>query len=140
MNINESFLSNEEDFKYIKTLAEEHKIHIYQGSIYDDRIVQSIVELTEKEGFAFDKLFISNVYDWDSNHKKRQLLGKNIKALSNDNTKIVEVVPYPQDECHVNIVYYKDPQSQQGYDPLVMRGKKNVSREEMYPGALLLGS
>lgn len=138
LDIEESFLSNEEDFHHIKKLAEEHQIHIYQGSIYDEDIVNRIVNLTKKEGYVFDSLFISNVYDWDSDKKKRNFLSKNIKSLSDDNTKIVEVVPNSKDQCHVNIVYYKDPQSHQLYDPLVMRGEKSVSKKEMYPRAPLL--
>lgn len=138
LDIDESFLANEDDFNHIKKLAEENKIHIYQGSIYEHNIVKAIVGLTKQEGYIFDTIFISNVYDWDSDYKKRQLLRKNIKIISNDNTKIIEVVPYPKDKCNVNIVYYKDPQSQQLYDPLIMRGKKNLSRKEIYPEAPLL--
>lgn len=137
LNIEESFLSNEEDFNSIKKLAEENKIHILQGSIYDQKAIKEIAELAKKEGYAIDSLFISNVYDWDSNQKKRQLLSENIQTLSNDQSKIVEVVPY-KGEHHVNVVYYKDPQSQAIYDPEILRGKKGVERVNVYPGAPLL--
>lgn len=135
LNIEESFLSNEEDFQHIKMLASENKIHIFQGSIYDKKIINEIVELTKKEGYILDSLFISNVYDWDSAKKKRKLLSENMHALCNPQSKIVEVVPY-KGAHNVNIVYYKDPQSQASYDPEILRGKKEP--KDVYPGALLL--
>ena len=138
LDIEASFLSHEEDFKHIKKLAEENRIHIYQGSFYDCKTVKTIVALTKREGYVFDTLFVSNVYDWDSDHKKRHLLSENIKAFSSENTKIVEVAPCSGGEYNVNIVYYKDPQSQQMYDPLVVRGKESLSGKKMYPRAPLL--
>lgn len=135
LNIEESFLFHDEDFQYIKKLASENQIHILQGSIYDKKVTKEIVELTKKEGYIMDSLFVSNVYDWDSNQKKRDLLSENIQTLCNDQSKIVEVVPY-EGKHNVNIVYYKDPQSQAIYDPEVLRGKKE--RKEIYPSAPLL--
>lgn len=133
LNLEESFLSTEEDFQYIKKLAKDNKIHIFQKSIYDQREIKEIVQLAKREGYTFDSLFISNVYDWDSNPKKRELLKKNLQALCNDQTKIVEVVPN-KGEHYVNIVYYKDPQSQALYDSKILREGKG---KEVYPGALL---
>lgn len=88
----ESFLSREEDFQYIKKLAEENKVHILQGSIYDQQAIVEIVKLTKREGYAFDTLFISNVYEWDPDQKKRALLSKNIQSLRNDQTKVIEII------------------------------------------------
>ncbi len=132
----ESFLAHDEDFKQIKKLAEEKQIHIYQGSIYDPTFIGKMAQLTKDEGYHFDSLFISNVYDWDADEKKRELLSKNIKTLCEDNTKIIEVVPFPKGHYNVNIVYYQDPESRQIYDPKIMRGEGN--RKAAYPAAPLL--
>lgn len=137
LNIEESFLAKEENFKYIKKLAEEGKIHIIQGSIYDQELIKIISELARKDECVFDTLFISNVYDWNVDENKRKLLAENIKTISNNNTKIVEVVPNSQHKSHVNIVYYEDPQSKELYDPLIMRGQKGVAKQR-YPAAPLL--
>lgn len=137
LGIDVSFLAHEENFKYIKKLAEDKKIFIFNGSIYDQELIKNITKLAKEEGCVFDTLFISNIYDWDQDSNKRLLLSENIKTLSNDNTKIIEVVP-KKDKHYVNITYYKDPISKKSYDPLIMRDKKNISTKDAYPGAPLL--
>ena len=138
LNLDESFLAHEDNFNYIKNLAEKQNIFILNGSIYDQELIKNIARLAEQENCVFDTLFISNIYDWNQDNNKRMLLSESIKTLSNDNTKIIEVVPYPQGKHNVNIVYYKDPQTKNLYDPVIMRKEKNMSRKDIYPRAPLL--
>lgn len=137
LNRKSSFLAQEDDFKYIKNLAKENKIHIVSGSIYDTYLISKIASLIG-EKCAVDTVFLSNLYDWNSEQAKRDLLAQNIATLCRDDTKIVEVVPYPEGSHNVNIVYYKDPQSKELYNPLILRGKTSISRRAHYPAAPFL--
>lgn len=136
LNIDESFLSNDHDFQWIKKLAVEKKIHIILGSIYDSELITVLAKLIKDE-CVLDTLFVSNIYDWNENETNRKLLAKNMLALSHDQTKIVEVLPIPKGQYNVNIVYAKDPQSQERYSPVIMRGN-SASRRTKYPAAPLL--
>lgn len=123
LNRDGSFLSDEEDFRFIKKIAEAGDLHIFQGNIYDENIIENIGDVAKTEGIQFSSLFISNVYDWDSAIEKRSLFLKNMKRLSNDKTLIVDVVPSSENRWTVNIAHYTDPQSKQPYNPQAIRNK-----------------
>jgi hypothetical protein len=116
LNSLSSFLSDEKDFKFVKRIAEAGEIHIYQGSIYDEKMIETIVALAKTEGTEFSSLFLSNIYDWDQDAKKRELFIKNIQKMSSDKTLIVDVVPSPKDGCNVHVDSYINPRSKKLYN------------------------
>lgn len=121
LNRHESCFSNEEDFRLIKTMAEAGDIHILQGNIYDEKMIKNIAIAAKAERVQFNSLFISNVYDWDSNSEKRNRFIKNMARLSNDKTLIVDVIPLPDNHWAVNVAPYIDPKSKQLYRPNAFR-------------------
>jgi hypothetical protein len=75
----ESFLANEQDFAYIKKLADEQNIHVFLGNVLDPDVIRNTTDLLDKNGYYLDTMYLSNVYDWFP--KQAAVLDEHINML-----------------------------------------------------------
>ncbi|MBS0621814.1 MAG: hypothetical protein JSR80_02505 [Verrucomicrobia bacterium] len=135
LNVKNSFLSCLENFRYMKNLAIGGDIHIFQGDFGDRALIQSIIDLTGKEGYSITSMFISNMYDWMPQEQKINMLEKSIHLIgeSNNNVVIIDGVHsayQKKSDMELNIVYYKDPLTQHKYS---FRSFRNLNEADGHP-------